>query len=176
MARKISRGNYNWKYDVIAIIAIVIVIAVFIYFIFISFILSNNTGLGPGYVCAAASGYECISPVLSHTTGLFSFTFGQATGLTQFNASLICATTKDKSGLPYVANGSPNATHIGNMKSGQSVNVNMQCYDSSGNLIHNSTPLGEKFYNLYIWETYYNKNGSNSTTLVVVTIPELTAT
>ena len=97
-----------------------------------------------------------------------SLIYAQATGVPQSNVSLMCAANENGAGLPYVATGAPNATHVGDMSPGRVYNVDdLQCYDSNGNLIRGPLRIGESF-NFYIWETYRSQNSTNATTLIVI--------
>ncbi len=112
--------------------------------------------------CITIPGYECQQPILN-TGGLLTFTLGQSTGTTFYNAQMACASTSNTLGLPsnvmafnsLSATGAPyNSLIYGNtIYSGTTVPISSwPCY--SGGLPPTGTsPIGT-VYSGYIWLNY----------------------
>ena len=148
----------------------ILIIAVVLGALFSLGVFSSTSLLGTS--CIATPGYLCQSPLLSHSTGGLTITFGQNTGSTIYNVSIACAATSaSTTGLPYyvgtpsgnvmsagnsvgfsvftsggVATGTPAGNTLTVTSGYQTTLSGINCFSSSGyNLVGNAPTVGTGF-------------------------------
>ncbi|MGC8680302.1 MAG: hypothetical protein ACP5T6_03325, partial [Candidatus Micrarchaeia archaeon] len=175
--------TYGWAILIIAIVlAILFKLGVFSG--------ANLTGTS----CLGAPGFSCSDPVLSATTGLLSFNFGQSTGSQIYNVVMTCAAVSDSAGYPYTGGSSTNWSLIATngvagtvvsgtldteppsssalvIANGQSLTISsLPCYSASGIASTSSTfSVGSTFQGS-VWVGYATSPGGTMQTQKALTI------
>ncbi|MFP3215444.1 MAG: hypothetical protein RXR32_02760, partial [Candidatus Micrarchaeota archaeon] len=118
-------------------------------------VFSGSSLLGTS--CIASPGYYCQNPVLS-TSGALTFSFGQNTGATVYNAIIYVepqSASPSSSGYPFFSN---NTYSIGTFASGQIVSVSTSIAGFSGSI---GTP-----FTGYVWLAYNGVSNSGQANLL----------
>jgi len=136
----------------------ILIIAVVLGALFSLGVFSGSSLLGTS--CVASPGYYCQNPVLS-TSGALTFSFGQNTGATVYNAIIYVEPQSQSPGssAPFF---SSNYTTIGTypaLASGQTVTPSIAISGFSGK------PIGTPFSG-YIWLSYNSSSSTGTSNLV----------
>ncbi len=136
----------------------ILIIAVVLGALFSLGVFSGSSLIGTS--CIAAPGYYCQSPVLS-TSGTLTFSFGQNTGATVYNA-IICAEPESLSpnlAYPFFSGNSNCTTAYTSLTSGQTVYPSITISTFSGK------PVGTPFTG-YVWMSYNASSSSGTSNLL----------
>ena len=149
----------------------ILIISVVLGALFSLGVFSGSTLLGTS--CIASPGYQCLSPTLL-TTGVLTYTVGQNTGATEYNAVVYVV----PQGAPLNTAGFPIAgwtvsNMIGNFFSGSSQTISIQL--NSNQVVNGYTTLGNTFAG-YVWVNYTSlTSNTNAPSNVAVKVATLTA-
>ncbi|MFP3289196.1 MAG: hypothetical protein RXO35_02080 [Candidatus Micrarchaeota archaeon] len=133
----------------------ILIIAVVLGALFSLGVFSGSSLLGTS--CVASPGYLCQNPVLS-TSGTLTFSFGQNTGATVYNAIVYVEpqAASPGSSAPFF---SSNYTNVGTLASGQTVSPSITLSGFSGK------PVGTPFTG-YVWLSYNSSSSTGTSNLV----------
>jgi len=137
----------------------ILIIAVVLGALFSLGVFSGSSLLGTS--CVASPGYYCQSPVLS-TSGTLTFSFGQNTGATVYNA-ILCVEPQSQSptqsALIFNNNNCTAPNTYLTLASGQTINPSITL---SG---FNGKPIGTPFTG-YVWLSYNSSSSTGASNLI----------
>jgi len=135
----------------------ILIIAVVLGALFSLGVFSGSSLLGTS--CIASPGYFCQNPVLtpSGSNGALTFSFGQNTGATVYNAIIYVEPQSQSPGSPASFFPS-NYTNVGTLASGQTINPTITISGFG-------KPIGTPFTG-YVWLSYNGSSSSGTSNLI----------